>query len=109
MSAVWTKKIDVGAVIEDTIATVKDQKVLDQLVILGKTGEIPTDIVACRADCDPELRNAFQKALLKTASLKQAVSSVTGLPPIMEFLPVDQADIDGVQTFLNGLEEARKP
>jgi len=104
MSAVWTKKVDVGAVIEDTIAAVKDPKILEQIVILGKTAEIPTDIVACRADLDPVLRERFKEALLKTGKLKQKSLATSGLPPIMEFLPVNQGEIDAVAKFLKSLK-----
>ncbi|HEY9071319.1 MAG TPA: phosphate/phosphite/phosphonate ABC transporter substrate-binding protein, partial [Candidatus Ozemobacteraceae bacterium] len=109
LSAVWSKKIDVGAVIEDSIAGIHDQKILDQLLVLGKTAEIPTDIVACRKDCDPVLREAFKKALLKTGTLKQTSLASSGLPPIMEFLPVNDDDIARVRTFLSELRNALQP
>lgn len=109
LAAVWAKKVDVGAVIEDSIAALKDPKILDQIVVLGKTAEIPTDIVVCRADCDPILRDRFQQALLKTGTLKQITLASSWLPPIMEFLPVNQADIDNVKKFLKTLDGIRQP
>lgn len=104
MTAVWNKKVDVGAVIEDTLPAIKDPKVYDQIEILGKTVEIPTDIVACREDCDPALRDRFKAALLRTSSLKQKPLATSGLPPVMEFLQVNPSEIESVKAFLKGLQ-----
>jgi len=106
--AVLEKKIDVGVCLEDTFLSVKDPKFRDQLLVLGKTLEVPSDVVACREDCDPILRDAFKKALLKIASLKQAIDPATGQPPILEFLPIDEDNIDKARGVLKAIKSLRR-
>ncbi len=106
--AVLEGKIDVGVCLEDTLQVVKDKKILDRLLILGKTYEVPSDIVACRKDCDPKLRDAFQRAMLKTRSLKQTVDPTTGLPPVLEFMPVNDADLNPVREVLSAIDDIRQ-
>ncbi|HNV69080.1 MAG TPA: phosphate/phosphite/phosphonate ABC transporter substrate-binding protein [Candidatus Ozemobacteraceae bacterium] len=106
--AVLAGKIDVGVCLEDTLQAVKDKRILDRLLILGKTYEVPSDIVACRKDCDPKLRDAFQRAMLKTRSLKQKADPATGLPPVLEFMPVNDADLDPVRGVLGAIDSIRQ-
>jgi phosphonate transport system substrate-binding protein len=107
LPAVLARKIDVGVCLEDTLVAVKDPKIREQVLILGKTYEVPSDVVACREDCDPALRDAFQKALMKTRTLKQTANPVTGLPPILEFLPVNGASLTSVRGVLNAIKHLR--
>ncbi|MFZ2958240.1 MAG: phosphate/phosphite/phosphonate ABC transporter substrate-binding protein [Candidatus Ozemobacteraceae bacterium] len=106
--AVFSRKIDVGVCLEDTFLAVKDKKILDQFLVLGKTYEVPSDVVACREDCHPTLRDKFQKALLKTRSLKQTVNPATGLPPILEFVPVDETSLESARGILNAINNVRQ-
>ncbi|MBF0501361.1 MAG: phosphate/phosphite/phosphonate ABC transporter substrate-binding protein [Candidatus Riflebacteria bacterium] len=108
LAAVLSRKIDVGVCLEDTIESLKDQKILDQILILGKTDEVPSDIVACREDCPPTLRDKLKNALMKTGTLKQTASSSTGLPPIMEFLPVNDDDLNNVKNVLKDIKDIRQ-
>ena len=108
MAAVLARKIDVGVCLEDTLLAITDKKILDQILVLGKTYEVPSDIVACRKDCDTALRDKFQAALLKTRTLKQTANPTTGLPPVLEFLPVVDADLDPVRGVLNAIDGVRK-
>lgn len=108
LAAVLAGKIDVGVCLEDTLVAVKDKKIRDQILVLGKTYEVPSDVVACRADCHPSLRDKFQSALLKTRTLKQTVNPATGLPPILEFLPVEDAHLNPVRGVLNAIKDIRQ-
>ncbi len=108
LAAVFAGKIDVGVCLEDTLLAIKDRKIRDQILVLGKTYEVPSDVVACRADCNPALRDKFQDALLKTRSLKQAVNPSSGLPPILEFLPLAEANLDPVRGVLNSIKDVRQ-
>jgi phosphonate transport system substrate-binding protein len=109
LEAVLNRKIDVGVCLEDTLLAVKDKKILDQLLVLGKTYEVPSDVVACRADCHPTLRDKVQEAFLKTRSLKQTVNLATGLPPVLEFLPVNNTHLNTVRGVLKAIKSVRKP
>lgn len=108
LEAVLSKKVDVGVCLEDTIETIKDRKILDQILVLGKTNEVPSDIVACREDCPVALRDKLKSALLKTGTLNQTASSSTGLPPIMEFLPVNDGDLNTVRNVLKDIKDVRQ-
>jgi phosphonate transport system substrate-binding protein len=108
LAAVIAGKVDVGVCLEDTLVAVKDRKILEPIMMIGKTYEVPSDIVTCRVDCDPVLRDKFQEALLKTATLKQKVNPVTKLPPVLEFMPIGQATLDSVRGVLNAIKDIRQ-
>ena len=108
LAAVLARRIDVGVCLEDNVANIRDKKILDQLLVLGKTDEVPSDVVGCRADCHPTLREAFQKALLMTSTLKQPTGGPAGSPPIMQFMPVDEAGIDSVRNVLREIKDLRR-
>lgn len=108
LAAVLARKIDVGVCLEDNVANIRDKKILDQLLVLGNTDEVPSDVVGCRADCHPTLREAFQKALLKTSTLKQPTGGTAGNPPIMQFMPINESDIDSVRTVLKETKDLRQ-
>lgn len=108
LAAVLSGKIDVGVCLEDTLLAVKDPKIRNQILVLGKTYAVPSDVVVCREDCSPALRDKFQKALLKTHTLKQTVNPSTGLPPILEFLPLDDAKLDPARGILNIIRDVRQ-
>ncbi len=107
LRAVLDKKIDVGVCLEDTIETLKDKKIADQVRVVAKTADIPSDIVACRAACPPELRDRLTAALLKTATLNEANAGAGGTP-ITEFMPPNLADIDTVRIVLRAVESVRQ-
>lgn len=109
LAAVLTGKIDVGVCLEDTIEAVKDKKILDQILILGKTDEVPSDVVACRQDCHPSLRDKLQAALIKTRAANLAAAREVGRPFIMEFLPVNEAYLNSVRHVLRAIKDVRQP
>jgi len=109
LEAVLSGKIDVGVCLEDTITTIKDRKIRQQIRVLGMTHKVPSDIMACRQDCDPTLRDMFQAALLKTGWLKQKPDPSTGLPAILEFLPIDDSDLNTTRGVLKAVNHLRQP
>lgn len=106
LTAVLGRKVDVGVCLQDTLETIADRRVHDQLLVLGQTDPVPSDIVACRADYPAKGRDRFKAALLKTTSLKQTINPATGLPPIMEFVPVDLKAIEGVRAVMKAVAAA---
>ncbi len=109
LTAVLTRKVDVGVCLDDTIETIKDRRILDQITVLGKTDQVPADLVACREDCHPVLRDKLKDALLKTSALGQTATGAAGLPPIMEFLPVNEADIARVREVIKATRDIKPP
>lgn len=109
LNAVLNRKIDVGVCLDDTIETIKDRRILDQILVLGKTDQVPADIVACRADCHPVLRERLQAALLKTTALAKTASGSVGLPSVMEFLPVNEADLARVREVIKATRDIKPP
>ncbi|RCK79653.1 MAG: Phosphonate ABC transporter phosphate-binding periplasmic component [Candidatus Ozemobacter sibiricus] len=109
LNAVLTRKVDVGVCLDDTIETIKDRRILDQIMVLGKTDQVPSDIVACRADCHPVLRDRLQAALLKTTTLAKTATGTPGLAPIMEFLPVNEADLARVREVIKATRDIKPP
>ncbi|MBF0545660.1 MAG: phosphate/phosphite/phosphonate ABC transporter substrate-binding protein [Candidatus Riflebacteria bacterium] len=108
LDAVLTRKIDVGVCLEDTLIAIKDKKILDQILVLGKTSQVPSDVMACRADCDPALREKFQNALLKIKAANQAALSLKNSTPIIEFSPINDANLDPVRGILNVIDSVRQ-
>ena len=103
LAAVLERKIDVGVCLEATLTTASDKKLIQQLLVLGKTDEVPSDIIVCREDCPLNLREAFQKALLKRTSLAPDGKSTAPDDQMPAFLPAADEDFESVRTVLKSV------
>lgn len=91
LGAVLAGKIDVGVCLEATLKTINDPKLLNRILVLGKTDEVPSDVLVCRKDCPVNLREQFLKALLK------CTVSGTADPLQQTFAPATDEDFQPVQ------------
>lgn len=98
--AVLAGKIDAGVCLEDTLNSIRDPRIKSQLLVLGKTHEIPSDVIVCRQDCPINLRESF------LAALQKVPSQLT--PESLTFLPATNEDFDSVKAVMNFIENSMK-
>lgn len=96
LRAVLEGKVDSGVCLEATLNKIKNKALLDKLIILGKTNEIPSDVIVCRQDCPINLRESFLKALLQVKPTGQS-----GAPT---FLPAFDEEFASVQAVIHYIE-----
>ncbi|HOT28916.1 MAG TPA: phosphate/phosphite/phosphonate ABC transporter substrate-binding protein [Candidatus Ozemobacteraceae bacterium] len=97
LGAVLDGKIDVGVCLEATLKTIGDPKQLNRILVLGKTDEVPSDVLVCRKDCPVNLRERFLEALLK------CTASGAAEPLRQTFAPAKDADFQSVQDVWNAV------
>ncbi len=97
LGAVLDGKIDVGVCLEATLKTISDPKQLNRILVLGKTDEVPSDVIVCRKDCPVNLRERFLEALLKRTASDAAD------PLRQTFAPAEDADFQSVQEVWNAV------
>lgn len=97
LGAVLDGKIDVGVCLEATLKTISDPKQLNRILVLGKTDEVPSDVIVCRKDCPVNLRERFLEALLKRTASDAAA------PLRQTFAPAEDADFQSVQEVWNAV------
>lgn len=103
LAAVLEKRIDAGVCLEDTLATLKDKNLAAEIMTLGKTDEVPSDVIACREDCPINLRDKLKDALLKIKS-----ETGSGAPPMNEFLATTDEEFDPVRGVLKEIKDIRQ-
>ncbi|HNV71919.1 MAG TPA: phosphate/phosphite/phosphonate ABC transporter substrate-binding protein [Candidatus Ozemobacteraceae bacterium] len=100
LKAVLDGKIDVGVCLDATLTALADKTQLSQLLILGRTDEVPSDVICCRQDCPTNLREQVQAALLK---ISPTPSVATGSFPLPTFETATDDEYDYVQTVLQAV------
>ncbi|MFZ2958071.1 MAG: phosphate/phosphite/phosphonate ABC transporter substrate-binding protein [Candidatus Ozemobacteraceae bacterium] len=103
LAAVLNRKIDVGVCLEATLTAVKDAKIRDQILILGKADDVPSDVIVCREDCPTNLREQFVKALEKTAITGAKGTTASGTDQMPTFLPAFDDEFDSVRGVLKSV------
>ncbi|MBI3038376.1 phosphate/phosphite/phosphonate ABC transporter substrate-binding protein [bacterium] len=103
LSAVLEKRIDAGVCLEDTLGTLKDKTLLEQIMILGKTDPVPSDVIACREDCPLNLREKFKETLLKIKGNPQSEKGAGAGEKLSEFLPVSDEEFNSVRDVLRAI------
>lgn len=90
IQAIIDKKIDVGVCLEETYKTFISNNPNSNLMILGKTPPIPSDIIICRSDCHPTLIEKFKNAIIKYKSNQNVLSTYISS---LEFKEINQNDL----------------
>lgn len=104
LGAVLDGRIDVGVCLEATLKAIGDLKQLNRILVLGKTDEVPSDVLVCRKDCPVNLRERFVEALLKHTA------SDTASPLRQTFAPAEDADFQSVQKVWSAVRSlVRRP
>lgn len=104
LGAVLEGKIAVGVCLEATLKAIGDPKILNRLLVLGKTDEVPSDVLVCRKDCPVNLRERFLEALLKRTA------SGTADPLKQTFTPASDEDFQSVQAVWKAVRSmVRRP
>ena len=98
--AVLAGKIDAGVCLEDTLNSIRDPKIKNQLIVLAKTHEIPSDVIVCRQDMPINLRKSF------LAALQKVPAQIT--PESLTFLPATNEDFDSVQAVMSFIENSMR-
>ncbi len=97
LKAVLDRKIDVGVCLDATLSALGDKALLNQLLILGRTDEVPSDVICCRQDIPANLRDKVQAALLSIKPIKLVSGNSFSAPT---FEAASDADYDEVQTVV---------
>lgn len=98
--AILAGKIDAGVCLENTLNSINDLKIKNQLLVLGKTHEIPSDVIVCLQDCPINLRESFLAALQNVPSQL--------MPGSLTFLPATNEDFTSVQAVMNFIESSMR-
>lgn len=98
LRAVLEGKVDSGVCLDEALKKLTKTQ-LDSIIILGKTNEIPSDVIVCRQDCPINLREKFLEALLKVKS--------EALPGSPTFLPAYDEEFDSVWAVMQYLESLK--
>ncbi len=108
LAAVLSGKIDAGVCLEDTLLGLKGKKELDDLLVLGKTDEVPSDVIVCREDCQPVLRDKFREALLKSAEFNKAGKNADPQAKLPEFLSTNDEEFNSVRDVVKTIKDVIK-
>lgn len=92
LEAVLSGTVAVGVCLEAAITDSKDPRVRDRILVLGRTDEIPSDVLVCRKDCPPNLREAFSRAFLGPTPPAARKKMRKGEPPHLDFVPAVDED-----------------
>lgn len=98
LRAVLEGKVDSGVCLEETLKKLNKAQ-LDRIIILGKTNEIPSDVIVCRQDCPINLREKFLEALLQVKP--------EALPGSPTFLPAYDEEFDSVLAVMRYIESLK--
>ncbi len=98
LRAVLEGKVDSGVCLEETLKKLNKAQ-LERIIILGKTNEIPSDVIVCRQDCPINLREKFLEALLKVKP--------EALPGSPTFLPAYDEEFDSVLAVMRYIESLK--
>lgn len=110
LQAVLEGKIDAGVCLEATLEAVNDPQIRNQILVLGKTDEVPSDVLVCRQDCPINLRESFLKALLKLTATGSASKAGPSDPEQLTFAPATDEDFQSVQAVWKAVRSAaRRP
>jgi phosphonate transport system substrate-binding protein len=102
LAAVLDGRIAAGVCLEETLVKA-DPKLVAQLLILGKTDEVPSDVLVCREDCPPNLRERFQAALVKTSANAETEKPAGDGAAEFAFLPTSDEEFETVRTVLKAV------
>ncbi len=108
ISAVLENKIDAGVCLEGILKAWKDKKQLERILVLGKTDKVAPDILACRENCHPVLREKFKEALFKFSNEKRDQREISDQIGLNGFLPVTEEELDYVRKILNSVRDIMK-
>ncbi|MBF0410919.1 MAG: phosphate/phosphite/phosphonate ABC transporter substrate-binding protein [Candidatus Riflebacteria bacterium] len=104
LQAVIEKKIDLGVCLEQALKTKQKAIQEEKIVILGKTDEVPSDVIVCRQDCPENLREKFLEALLKINTMQTSLASGTlEVFPFPTFLKASDEDYEFVKTVVKAV------
>lgn len=110
LRAVLEGKIDVGVCLEATLTAVNDPRVRSQILVLGRTDEVPSDVLVCRQDCPVNLRERFLEALLKRTATDSATKTGPSDPGQPAFMATSDDDFQSVQAVWDAVRSiARVP
>ncbi|GAB4282715.1 MAG: hypothetical protein Kow0029_28450 [Candidatus Rifleibacteriota bacterium] len=103
LQAVLSGKVDSGVCLEETLNSyrAKDKDLDKKIIILGKTPEVPSDVIVCRQDCPINLRESFQEALTQIKPGDLPVNSPTFLPAYDD----EFASVEQVMKFIGALSK----
>lgn len=101
LGAVLKGQVDAGCCLEATLNACKDKDLYKKIIVLGKTTEIPSDVIVCRQDCPINLRERFQQALIQVKVGELPAKSPTFLPAFDdEFTSVEE-----IMKFIGALKK----
>ncbi len=103
LQAVLDGKIDVGVCLEATLAASTDPRTRSQILVLGRTDEIPSDVLVCRQDCPQNLRQAFLGALLKRTASGTAQKTGYADSQQLTFVEATEGDFEPVKAVWNAV------
>ena len=102
LRAVLAGKIDAGVCLDDTLNSIKDKSVLDKIIVLAKTNEIPSDVIVCRQDCPLNLREKFLEALLSVKA-----NEIPGSPTFLQAFDEDFVEVEGIMKFIESKKQGK--
>jgi phosphonate transport system substrate-binding protein len=102
LRAVLAGKIDAGVCLDDTLNSIKDKTVLDKIIVLAKTNEIPSDVIVCRQDCPLNLREKFLEALLSVKA-----NEIPGSPTFLQAFDQDFVEVEGIIKFIEAKKQGK--
>jgi phosphonate transport system substrate-binding protein len=108
VQAVLDGKIHVGVCLEATLESWPVPAQVRQILVLGRTDVIPSDVIVSRQDCPINLREKLTAALLSFTPPPAAGKDPAGLLPVPSFLPAADEEFDPVRTVLQAVKPLLK-
>jgi len=104
LRAVLAGKLDAGVCLENTLNSLKDKSLLNKIIVLGKTNEIPSDVIVCRQDCPINLRERFLEALTQIKAGELPGPPLTFMPAFDE----EFESVNAIMCFIDSLKNKTK-
>lgn len=97
--AVYNGDVEVATTFNDARTAIDDEfpDVMEEVCVLGYTGDIPNDGIVVRAGLDPELVSQIQQAFIEIAETEEGKALTNELFNVTGFAPIDPAVYDVVR------------